>query len=170
MSLTVNGFHLIGTDRSGVGVYVNLIRSLAAEHISHQPQLLTLAKELLSSQTISGEVAAIEHDFGRTIGGSEVVETTEKDTIVYAKRLKHETFSRFVRKRQLKPTSFLSMSLKKWDDGSYEVSDIWFGRQMPAFPLDETATAESKSFWKSHAFVFEGQLLQFRTLTKEAPY
>lgn len=169
MSHTANGLHHIGVAKNGVDIYVNLIRSDAAEHISHRPQILTLAKQLLATKNMTGQTLELEHDFGHVIGNSEVVETTAKDTIVYAKRLKHDTFSRFVRKRQLTPSSFLSMSMRKVSDG-YEIVDVWIGRLTPPSPADESATPASKSYWENHAIVFEGQALQLRTLTKEAPY
>jgi hypothetical protein len=161
--------HPVGS-RNGVQVYVNLTRSPAAIRISQQPHILTLAKELLDSLKLKGPKVVIEHDFGRIIGNTDVVETGVKDTVVYAKKLRQATYCRFVRRRQMAPSQFLSMILVKDDTGNYELRDIWVGRQVPAFPGDEDATPESKLYWENHALVIDGQTLQLSTLTKTAPY
>lgn len=166
MSRIANDLHHIGTTKNGAEVYVNLIKSEAAVHIAHNPQILALTKEMLAKSTVTGKTANIEHDFGRTVGNSEIVETTPKDTIVYAKRLRYDSYNRFVRKRQLSPSSFVSLSLVKTENGEYELVNAWIGRQTPAF----TETEASKLYWANHAIVLEGQQLQLRTVTKDAPY
>jgi len=167
---TVNPLHFIAATQNGDEIYVNLIHSAAAEHIAQQPHILTLAKELLATHTLTGEQVDIEHDFGRIIGNCEVVETTAKDTIVYAKLLKHANYSRFVRKRLLSPSSYLSMSIYRTPDGAYEITDIWIGRIAPPFPTEEAQTPSSILYWSNHAIVLDGQPLQLRTLTKDVPY
>src|SRR5688500_13859889 len=103
------------SSQNGVNVYVNLTRSPAAVRISQQPHILTLAKELLESLKFGGPKLTIEHDFGRVIGNTDVVETSAKDTVVYAKKLHQPTFCRFVRRRQLAPSQYLSMLMLKDD-------------------------------------------------------
>lgn len=161
--------HPVST-KDGVHVYVNLTRSPAAAHISQQPHILTLAKELLDSLKFNSPRLVIEHDFGRVIGNTDVVETTAKDTVVYAKKLRQNTYCRFVRRRQLAPSQFLSMLMLKDDAGNFELRDIWVGRQVPPFPGDEDATDQSKTYWENHALVIDGHALQLSTLTKDVPY
>ncbi len=158
------------SSHKGVHIYVNLTQSPAAAHISQQPHILTLAKELLDSLKLEGSTLAIEHDFGRNVGNTDVVETTAKDTVVYAKKLRQTTFCRFVRRRQMTPSQFLSLLLIKDDAGNYELRDIWVGRQVPPFPGEDNEKPDSKTFWESHALVIDGQALQLSTLTKENPY
>lgn len=161
--------HPVSTQK-GVHVYVDLTRSRASVRISQQPHILTLAKELLDSLKFSGPKIVIEHDFGRVIGNTDVVETTDKDTIVYAKKVREGTFCRFVRRRQMASSQFLSLLMIKDKNGNYELLDIWVGKQVPPFPGGEDATAESDGFWKNHALVIEGQTIQPSSLTKEVPY
>jgi len=170
MGHAANGLHYIGVTKNGVDVYVDLIHSAAAGHISQQPHILTLAKTMLAALRLTGEALNTEYDFGRTIGNADVVETTSNDHIVYAKRLKCLTYTRFVRKRQLSPSSYLSMSFQRLPDGSYELLDVWIGNQFPPFPMAENETPDSRPFWEKHAIVLDGQPLQLRTLTKDSPF
>lgn len=158
------------SSRNDVHVYVNLTRSLAAARIAQQPHILTLAKELLDPLTLHGPKMTLEHDFGRIIGNTDVVETTDKDTIVYAKKYRQDTYCRFVRRRQMAPSQFLSMLMERDPQGNYELLDIWVGRQVPPFPGDHNARANSQAYWKDHALVIDGQALQLNTLTKAIPY
>jgi hypothetical protein len=162
--------HPITTTLSGIPVYVDLIKSPASATIAQQPHLVHLIKEMLETVKVSGDTVSIEHDFGRNIGNTDVVSTTEKDTILYAKRTKHEAFARFVRRRTPAPSSFISIVLKRDDDGEYELRDTWVGNLTPPFPGTEEATDESKIYWLEHALILEGQPIQVRTLTKTCPY
>lgn len=166
----VKSLHLIAVSKNGADVRVNLIHSDAALHIAQQPHILTLAKEMLAQESLNDEEIDIEHDFGRVIGNSEIVETTAKDTIVYAKLLKREDYSRFVRKRSLLPSNYLSMSVRRIADNTYEIIDIWIGRLAPPFPSEEDHSPDSVLYWSTHAIVLDGQSLQVRTLTKNAPF
>lgn len=170
MGHAVNGLHHVAVAKNGVDIYINLISSSAAENVSRQPRILTLAKELLATHNISGAAVEIEQDFGRIIGNSEVVETTAKDTILYAKMLKKDTYCRFVRKRQMAPSSYLSIIIRRNEDGIYELADVRVGRLTPPFPAEDETESDGKLYWENHAIVLEGQPLQLRTLTKTAPY
>jgi hypothetical protein len=162
--------HPITTTLSGIPVYVDLITSPASATIAQQPHLVHLIKEMLETKKVSGATVSVEHDFGRNIGNSDVVLTTEKDTILYAKRVKRDTFARFVRRRMPAPSTFVSIVLLKDTDGEYELHDTWIGNLAPPFPGTTEATDESKAYWEDHALVLEGQPIQVRTLTKTCPY
>lgn len=162
--------HPITNTLNGTPVYVDLIKSPASVSIAQQPHLVYLIKEALETTKVKGDTVTIEHDFGRNIGNSDVVKTTEKDTILYAKRIKHDTFSRFVKRRTSAPSPFISIVLKKDSDGEYVLYDTWVGKLAPPFPGAEDATDESKAYWEEHALVLEGQPIQVRTLTKTCPY
>jgi hypothetical protein len=160
--------HPIANTLSGTPVYVDLINSAASSNIAQQPHLLGLVVELLRSTKITGASPSLEHDFGRNIGNSDIVKTTDKDIIVYAKRLKQDNFTRFVRRRMPTPTSFVSIELKKDSDGEYALTNAWIGRLAPPYPQDETA--KDDSYWSEHATVLEGQPIQLRTITTVSPY
>jgi len=162
--------HPITKTHKGIPIYVDLIKSPASTSISQQPHLVTLVKELLNATNLNKPTVVIEYDFGRNIGNCDVIETTEKDHIVYAKRVKQENFARFVRRRNPAPSTFITAVLKLDSDGEYELHDIWIGRSIPPMPGTELETKESKDYWANHALVFEGQSLQLRSLTTVCPY
>jgi hypothetical protein len=162
--------HSIGQTRNGVRVYVDLIKSQAAKQIAGQPQLLTLAKEMLGEISVSGTKLSIERDMGRQIGYSFIVPTTEKDTVIYARLLRDDLYTRFVKKGNPPSTNYLTMTLLQDGDNGYELSDVWIGRLNPPRPGSDNETAESKLYWSNHAFVLDSQPLQTRTVTKTCPY
>ncbi len=162
--------HLVTTTSNNLNVYVNLTHSLAGTRISRQPTLLTILKEALSPLKLTAPEVYIEHDLGRVIGNSEIVETSEKDLIVYARRPKSTTYVRFVKNRQFMPTNYLTIVLHKMESGDYELVDTWPGHKAPPFPDEEKATAGSAAFWEDHAIILDGQPIQAGTLTKENPY
>jgi len=162
--------HPIGQTRNGVLVHVDLIHSQAAKHIAQQPHLLGLAKEMLGKTIAREAEVSIECNMGRAIGYSLVVGTTEKDTILYGRLLRDDIYTRFVKSGKPTPTQYLTASLRREADGSYELCDIWIGKRNPPRPGSADETADSKPYWSTHAFVFEHQTLQLQTLTKTCPY
>jgi hypothetical protein len=165
-----NSMHPLAVTGTGVEVYVNLIQSPAARHISQQPHILRLAVRLLQNAKLADDNVALEYDFGHPIGTTDTVETTAKDTIVYAKQLKQEAYTRFVKRRSLASSSNLTLYLQRDNDGNYELHDIRVGRPTPPLPGGDDETTDSKSFWQNHAIVLEGQPLQMSTVTKTSPY
>jgi hypothetical protein len=165
--------HPVTNTLDGTPVYVDLINSAASANIAQQPHLLGLVIELLRSKKVHGKNLTYEHDFGRNIGNTDIVSTTDRDTIVYAKRLKHETFTRFVRRRLPTPTTYVSVKLQKDSDGEYVLTDAWIGRLTPPYPgpeAPEGAEQQIDAYWADHAIVLEGQPIQLRTMTAVCPY
>lgn len=162
--------HPVAATKDGTQVYVDLIKSPASTTISQQPHVVTLIREVLSTIAPQGKTSTIEFDFGRNIGNCEVVATTEKDHIMFAKPQGRDMFFRFVRRRQPEQTSFVTIVLKLDSDGDYELNDVWMGRDMPALPGSGGETDISKAYWETHAWVIEGFPLQNRTLTLTQPY
>lgn len=151
-------------------VYVNLISSSAGNYLSRRPYLITLIKELLSAKPLRGERIVIEQDMGRHIGTTDVVSTTDKDTIYYAQPLKSNVFSRFAKNRYPQISSMLTVVVERDTDGNYEVNDTWIGSTHPAFPGDKRETSESKKYWQTHALVQDAQVIQSKSLTRMCPY
>jgi hypothetical protein len=162
--------HPIAITQNGIAVYVDLVKSQAAAHIAQQPHLLALVKEVVEQTTTNASEIHLEQNMGRTIGYSIVVETTEKDTVLYARLLRDELYTRFVKNGKPITTQYLSIILRRDSDDSYELYDTWIGRLTPPRPGSEKENAQSKPFWESHAFIFEGQSIQLATTTKECPY
>ena len=162
--------HPITQTRNGSPVYVDLIHSYAAAYVAQNPQLLGVVRELLEQVTTTSAEVRLDKNMGRVIGNNYVVETTEKDTILYAQRLRDTSYTRFVKNGSPLPTPYLSIILRRDDEGSYELHDLWIGRLNPPRPGSGNETAKSKSYWANHAFVFDGQPIQARTITKVCPY
>lgn len=162
--------HLVGLTQNEVQVYVDLISSPAAKHIAQQPQLLTLAKEMLERVAVHGTEMNIEYDMKRTIGYSFVVATTEKDTILYGCLLKDDVYMRFVKNGKPLQAHYLTATLLQDSESNYELFDVWIGRLSPPRPGSANETSASKQYWSNHAFVLDSQPLQARTVTRTCPY
>ncbi len=151
-------------------VYVNLISSPAGHYLSRQPHVISLLKEALNSIDFSGERIVIELNMGRTIGNTDIVETSDKDTIYYAQPLKTDVYSRYAKHRYPQPSQNLTIVAVKDNDGGYEIQDTWVGAACPPFPGGEHATAASKIYWQNHALVDNAQAIQTKTITRDCPY
>lgn len=162
--------YVIKESSSGYVIYVNLIASSAGQYLSRQPHIINLIKEVLEPMKLNASRLTIEHDMGRVIGNTDIVETTEKDTVFYAQPNKKDVFSRYAKNRYPSPSRKLTIILEKDTDGDYEVSDTWIGPSSPPFPGDEKATAKSKPYWQTHALVQDAHAVQSKTITKICPY
>ncbi len=162
--------YLITESTTGYEIYVDLITSAAGHYLSRQPYVINLIKEVVLPMKLTGPRVVIEHDMGRVIGNTDIVETTEKDTIFYAQPTKKTVFSRYARNRYPSPSRKLTIILEQDAEGNYEVHDTWVGPCSPPFPGDERATSTSKSYWETHALVQDAQAVQSKTITKVCPY
>lgn len=162
--------YVITESPSGYEVYVNLITSSAGQYISRQPHVITLMKEVLDAKTLTGLHVAIEHDMGRVIGNSNIVETTDKDTIYYAKAFKKSVFSRYAKNRNPAPSNVLTIILERDADGGYEIHDTWIGPYSPPFPDIDNMAAKSITYWENHALAQDEHAIQAKTITKVCPY
>ncbi len=151
-------------------IYINSISSPAGHYLSRRPYVYALIKELLSTHKLKGDRVVIEQDMGRNIGTTDIVSTSDKDTIYYAQPLKSEIFSRFAKNRYPQISSKLTVIVNRDKDGNYEVTNAWIGGNHPAFPGDERATADSREYWKKHALVQDAHHIQSKSLTKNCPY
>jgi hypothetical protein len=151
-------------------VYVNLITSSAGQYLSRQPYVINLLKEVLGEMELVDAQVSIEHDMGRVIGKTDIVETSEKDTIFYAQPYKQSVYSRYARNRYPSPSQTLTIILARDEAGDYELSNTWIGPSSPPFPGDENETVKSKTYWETHALVQDSQIVQSKTITKICPY
>ncbi len=151
-------------------IYVNLISSPAGHYLSRRPYILDLIKELLSTKVLRNRRIIFEQDMGRAIGTTDIVPTSDKDTIYYAQALKSEVFSRFAKNRYPQASTTLTVIVERDTKGCYEVRDTWIGANHPAFPGDEHETAESKTYWQTHALVQDSLAIQSKSITKVCPY
>lgn len=162
--------HVIKTYPNGQELYVDLMSSSAGQYLSRQPYVLGLIEELAGAINLKAERIALEKDMGRIIGNTDILDTTEKDTIYYAKATKGTVFSRFARNRSPARSSILTVILERDADGNYALVDTWIGPYCPPFPGDDHEAENSKSYWQTHALVQDAQVIQSKTITKICPY
>jgi hypothetical protein len=160
----------IATLANGKKVYADLTGSHLATHFADFPELSNLVKDFLATQSFTEPLVYADYDMGKVVGNSDLVETSDSDEIVYAKRLNRDTYTRFVKGRDAVPTSYITISLHQDSDGNYELSSAWIGQICPLFPDRPGATAESKSFWTNHALVWGNQTIQEGTETTVSPW
>jgi len=151
-------------------VYVDLITSPAGHYLSRQPYVINLIKEVLAPMRLRQPEVTIEHDMGRVIGNTNIVETSEKDAIIYAQPHKKKTYARYAKNRSLSPSQILTIILEQDEAGNYELLDTWIGPYTPPFPGEDKATQTSKTYWESHALVMDNLMVQTKTITKDSPY
>jgi len=113
--------------------------------------------EVIQKISVSESIERHEIDIGEKIGYCDLVTTTDKDEIVYAKRPLRNTYSRFVKNRTAEPTSWLTIDLRKQTNGDYVLYTAFFGRLVPSFPGGNFLPKQSKEFWNNHALVWGSQ-------------
>jgi hypothetical protein len=124
-------------------------------HIHDSPELekyltLALGKIVSNNQnSIEGEV-----DFGKSIGFSRCVTTSDKDEIVFAMRPKRKGFTRFVKNREPESTDKITVILTKdRQTNAYLVLTTYVGPKAEPEPWDYRATDKALDFWKNHALI-----------------
>ncbi|MEK7603095.1 MAG: hypothetical protein AAB459_02545 [Patescibacteria group bacterium] len=162
--------HVLHNSSTGPQIYVNLISSAAGHYLSRQPYLINIVIEALDRPNYGPSKINVEYDMGRVIGHSDIVTTNEKDTIFYAKPVKLNSFTRFTKNRNPVPSNTLSLKLSKDDEGNYELFEAWIGPSTPPFPENQDSPQRDKTFWQTHAHVFDSYNLQSKTITKICPY
>lgn len=154
----------------GSEVYVNMITSAAGAYFGKLPYVLNLVEEVLKTSKVHGTHIQLEHEMGRIIGNTDIIETADTDTIYYAQPLKKVVYSRFAKNRYPMPSSKLTIILDKDSDGNFEVTNTWIGPCSPPFPGDATETKTSKQYWETHALAHDAERIQSKTITKVCPY
>lgn len=160
----------IGMTKNNKHVYVDMEGPHAATHLADTPGLIELVKEFIAEIEIDQDSLCIDRDMGRVVGTSDLVETTDNDEIVYAKRINRNNYTRFVSHRHAVQSSFVTVVLQKDLEGNYELWSAWIGSVVPQFPGDEHEVPESKPFWRKHALVWGNQAIQPGTETREWPW
>jgi hypothetical protein len=149
----------LGTTKNGCRVYIPAT-SHASTHLADAPGLEQLVCELLPQLHVEGKNLFTDHDMGRVVGLTDLVATTEKDEIVYAKRPYRNDYARFVLHREPQPTTYITVALNKRKPAEYDLVSAWIGSIAPPFPGDIRATTDSEPFWKTHALVWGQQKIQ----------
>jgi hypothetical protein len=159
-SLPVGDPKHLGTTANGNHVYD---RKNSHIHKDALPNLVDVIPQLTPNENFQ----IIEHDFGIVIGKTHCVEVSEKDfpNIYFAQRKHRDGETKFVQYRKPEPTQYMTVILKKIDQG-YLVITAFNGRKPEPEPWDEkafhndprgyeAAKAASKRFWDNHALIEE---------------
>ena len=166
-----DGMHYLCHTQNNNRVLYDPLHSHTATHFNDAPDLKNLVIQILSSRDIDGDYLGFDVDMGKPIGHMDVVDVTADDEIIYAKRKNRDEYVPFVKNRQPKPCSYVSLALKQIDADNYELQSAWIGEfESPPFPGEKSATAESIPFWNRHAFVWGSQGIQENTLTIQRPW
>jgi len=114
-----------------------------------------LLKEALGKIESEGRPFMVEEvNFGRVVGETVCVETSDLDQIVFAQRPSRFGISRFVMNRQPAPCSALVVILKRAEEGFYILISAFVGRKPEPEPWDRNATERSVEFWSGHALIW----------------
>lgn len=143
---------LLGTLASGEKVFDRF-----TSHLDTHPEVKEYLLEALKKINPERKSFLEEtFDFGSPIGKSICVETNTDDEIIYAQRPKRVGLTRFVKNKEAKETSLLTVILKKIDDG-YILITAFVGPKAEPEPWDKFATEQSILFWQNHALVWGSQ-------------
>ncbi|MEK7639150.1 MAG: hypothetical protein AAB388_03255 [Patescibacteria group bacterium] len=156
--------------KNGFNVVYDSEHSHAATHFASTPSLLGLVKEALQMTDVSAQNIRFEVDMGQIVGETDLVETTSADEIVYALRPFRDRYSRFVKDRRPEPTTYITIELKKQEDGTYLLYTAYIGRLVPSFPGGNVMPEKSREFWSHHALVWGRQGIVPGTETTECPW
>ena len=160
---------LLCISKNGLKIYYDPIGSHAATHFQDSLNLKELVVGLLEETMLTGDKEIIEHDFGYTIGKTDLIETAKEDTIMYAKRLNRDNYSRFILNKSPTDSSIATIVLYREDD-FFTLYSAYIGFKVPSFPTAPTATDESVPFWKKHALAWGTQAIQPGTETNTWPW
>jgi len=105
-----------------------------------------------------------EVDFGRSIGETVCVPTTDVDEIVYAQRAGRRGLTRFVKNRLPEPTAHITVVLKRddRDPSIFVLITAFFGRKAEKEPWDTNIRTDeelvrAKEFWWTRALVWKSE-------------
>lgn len=154
--------------KNGHEVFVDEQNTNIGLHILENPNLLELAKEAIIQSEVVGEKVALEMDLGRVIGSTSMVAIGVDDEIIWAKRKDREKYSKFVKNRELVPTSKVVAILFQKEYG-YLLWSGWCGELLPQEPDGVGGTRTSRAFDETHAMVFDEAIIQMDTITEVDP-
>lgn len=149
----------LGKTTDGFDVILDDNNTHVAYHLLETPDLIDLVIEALPRVEANGQDQVVfERDMGRVVGTTNLAETSDQDEIIYAKRKGRDTYSRFVKNRDVIPTQYIVVVLRKTVDG-YLLWTAMCGRLLPQDAYDKN------SEWsKTHAMVFDEHLVQKDTI------
>jgi len=161
----------VGRTRNNTAVHVNLANSKAAEHISRNPHLVTLAAEVLGGTSVDGLHEELTFDMGRIVGYDFVVRQKSSDNVFYAQLLKGTTYIPFTKVDNPISTRLLTVELvRDSHESDFWLQNIYLGSPKPPLPGASDETAHSKVYWKQHVYIYGNQPIKANSITRNYPY
>ena len=111
----------------------------------------------------------IEHKFDEVVGKTMCINVSDKDDIVYAKRLRRKGHSKLVLNKKPQYCKTVTCAFIKNEHG-YLILTFFAGEHGGREPWDEFATADDIRFWINHALVFDKENIQPDTQTAICPW
>ncbi len=147
---------------------------VADRHQSHlHSGVAALLPEVLARISAGGRQFLVEEvDFGRLIGETVCVATSDADEIIFAQRLRRAGLTRFVKNRIAEPCGSVVVILKKddRDPSTYVLITAFIGHKPEPEPWDRNATEQSAAFWGSHALIWGSEPTVPGTETSVCPW
>ena len=139
---------------------------------SHNGIELLLPEALSRVESLGRDFFVEEVVFDHVIGETTCVTTGADDVVVFAKRPNRFGLTRFVKNRQPEPCSSVVVILKTADNqaDAYVLVTAFVGHRPEPEPWDRNATANSRTFWNSHALIWGCEPIISGTETTECPW
>ncbi|MDF2878836.1 MAG: hypothetical protein K0S30_1932 [Clostridia bacterium] len=148
-----------------------------ADFIVEWTSLMRRVKEILLQETIQEEFIVRELNMGKAIGYEKLIKTKETDTIVYAKRLNRELYTRFVKYKTaaLTHTMVVILNQDRYNPHKYDLVTAYPGRIAYKEPEDLNILTKqelmgSLEFWQQHALIFDEANIDVTTIRASCPY
>lgn len=164
---------LLCTSKNDIKIYWDPKNSHASTHFADTPNLQNLVVEVFKTHDLEDNNLEFDIDMGRVVGTCDVIEVDDNDNIVYAYRKNRieQGYVPFVKSRKANDDTYVSIAIVKNTDELYVLSSAWIGKwDDPPFPQQTHATAESISYWNSHAFVWESQEIEDNSVITQRPW
>lgn len=158
----------LADSKNGKPVFTDVENTNLAVHLVENPKLLELVKEAVENSVVEGDNVGLEYDADRVIGTTNCVNVTDKEEIVYAKRLGRDSYSKFVKNREQEPTSTVAVVLFRKDYG-YLVWSAWCGNIVPVQPDESGRMVTVPGFWDTRALTYDPKIIQKDTERSDRP-
>lgn len=127
-----------------------------------------LLQETLQKITPSQEYEKFVVKFPRIIGEKRCVKITEKDKIIRVIRKGKRHATPMVLYRIPEPCDSVIVVLLEREDGNYILITAFIGDESEPEPWHKEITANSISFWKTHALIYDPEDVEKHLCKKES--
>ena len=123
------------------------------------------------------QVEKLEVVFDEPIGYCSLVETTDEDEIVYAKRLERDLYTRFVKGRKSREVNQVMVIFRKVEEeqDTYRLITMYPGFPSEKEPQDLNIHSKeelicSLNFWSKRALIYDEQIIEVGSDKDYCPY